>query len=461
MNRSFLTGFLLSFALSLIALQLYACPTDPTAKIVSPYAQYTCIGGTVSFDGKGSGTAVPPTGSYDGDNGDPQGGGNGINIYYWNYSDDSTWHQDGGTPDHTFNTAGYSYVYLYVRDNEGVLSSYTSCYVCVIRAESVTQDKTSACINETVTFTATTYPLYKTLGCAEWEKSYRENITDSWGSWTAVSGGGNTAILNTDTPGYYKYRVRNGSSDSWKESSEVTVIRAKIISTPEYVLVYTGDHSGSQPTRLAIASGEPKGGTFSWSYEQSGSGAIEFVDFTDDDSLPFSVQIAEIRGTAESSIWGDVLLKVKYTLSGKECEYAGTYLNVRRPNITSAIGGECHVEEGIKHYRNYYHVVYCQFGYFLEDTGIPFDEVVTPGGSDTGVTSTQYYGPDNYDDGEWYGGVAARDTLSCPAGAQNDAEFHQQLLGGGWLTTPEFDIYFQPSEAPYDPWPSIWKTEVP
>jgi hypothetical protein len=133
MNRNILIRIFISLALSFMTQQLYACKTVPTAKIVSPYTQYTCIGGSVSFDGKGSGT----TGSYDGDNGDPHGGGNGIVTYYWNYSDDSTWHEDGGTPSHTFNgPAGTYWVYLYVEDDEEVLSeTYDYCIVHVMKVE--------------------------------------------------------------------------------------------------------------------------------------------------------------------------------------------------------------------------------------------------------------------------------------------------------------------------------------
>jgi hypothetical protein len=69
--------------------QLYACKTKPTAKIVTPdNPHYVCFEGTVtiSFDGKGSGT----TGSYDGDNGIPNGGGNGITKYEWHYGDEES-----------------------------------------------------------------------------------------------------------------------------------------------------------------------------------------------------------------------------------------------------------------------------------------------------------------------------------------------------------------------------------
>jgi len=60
----------------------YGTNTEPTAKIVEPDDDvYIEPGDSVSFDGEGSGAATPPTGSYDGDNGDPKGGGNGISEF--------------------------------------------------------------------------------------------------------------------------------------------------------------------------------------------------------------------------------------------------------------------------------------------------------------------------------------------------------------------------------------------
>jgi len=307
-----------------------------------------------------------------------------------------------------------------------------------------------------LTFTAHVCPSGEPLDCIEWQKSHRAYSTDPWGAWAAASGGDNTAVLNTDTPGFYKYRAKNGSDDAWKESSVVTVVRAKIVEAPEYLLVYTGSHAGEQPTQNAIARGDPKGGTFSWSCEKSGTGDIEFVEFTDGlPGTPMAVQSAEIRGTAQSNNVGDVELKVTYTLDGTECEPTSTCLAVRRPKTTAATAGECH-EGGLKHHRKYYHVVYCQLGYFLDDLGIPFDEVVTPEGSGTGPGSTKYCEADKENNGEWFGGVAVPDALSCPADS-DDATYHQKLYGGGWLTTPEFNIYFQPMEE----WPSIWKEIAP
>jgi PKD repeat protein len=252
-----------------------------------------------------------------------------------------------------------------------------------------------------------------------------------------------------------KLRVTDDDGATDTDTCTVTVIRAKIVSSPYHLLVYTGSHAGDQPTRMAIASGEPKGGTFSWSYEKSGTGDIEFVEFFDGPPGNVSTQMAEIKGIAQSSVLYDVELKVTYTLDGTECEAASKYTTVRRPKTTTAYAGDWYIgPEDNKHYRKYYHVVACQFGYLLDDIGIPFDEVVTPECSWTSPGATNFHQPDCQGYGQWFGGVAVLDKLGCPPA--DHAEFHQQLLGGGWQTTPEFNIYFQPTGYP-PLCPTIWK----
>jgi len=105
-----------------------------------------------------------------------------------------------------------------------------TCDVYVVRVASVGEDKTVACANEEVEFTATPYPSGKSLCCIDedgWEKRYRANSGANWGDWESTEGGDNTAVLNTDTVGLYQYRARNGAGDTWdaeKESSEVNII---------------------------------------------------------------------------------------------------------------------------------------------------------------------------------------------------------------------------------------------
>ncbi|MHC4648016.1 MAG: hypothetical protein ACYTBJ_21360 [Planctomycetota bacterium] len=105
-----------------------------------------------------------------------------------------------------------------------------ACTVHIVGVQSVTVDKTLACINENVTFTANANPSGKALHCIEWQKRYRAKTTDPWGSWAGASGGDNTAVLNTSTLGYYQYRARNGLCDTWKPSPVVAVVGVEVVS---------------------------------------------------------------------------------------------------------------------------------------------------------------------------------------------------------------------------------------
>jgi len=102
-------------------------------------------------------------------------------------------------------------------------TSSKSKQVKVIGVSSVSEDKTKACVNEDITFTANPSPSGP-LDCINWEKRYKPDIASAWGSWTSVTGGDPDAVLNTSTAGYYQYRARNGSDDTWKESSQVSIV---------------------------------------------------------------------------------------------------------------------------------------------------------------------------------------------------------------------------------------------
>ena len=84
-------------------------------------------------------SAPAQTGSYDPDNGTPYGGGKGIDIYGWWYGYGNWDYSSGGTPSHTYDTAGMYWVDLYVYDDdEGTRSQYkASCRVYVVEVDKI------------------------------------------------------------------------------------------------------------------------------------------------------------------------------------------------------------------------------------------------------------------------------------------------------------------------------------
>ena len=143
MNRHFVTAVFIWVCLSLIASESYACKTPPTARIVSPDndPHYVCVGDSVIFNGIGSPTAQ--TGSYDFDNGSPDGGGHGITAYEWDFDDGYTGTE--GITSHTYLTASGEHGYrvtLEVTDDEdpSQRSTVGSCTVYVVEVWYVTED---------------------------------------------------------------------------------------------------------------------------------------------------------------------------------------------------------------------------------------------------------------------------------------------------------------------------------
>jgi hypothetical protein len=102
-----------------------------------------------------------------------------------------------------------------------------SVSIPVVVVSSVSKDKAIAGVSEDITFTANSNPSAKPFSSIEWQKRYRLNSSSSWEDWGSANGGDNTAVLNTTTAGLYQYRARNGSSDAWKESSEVAIVKVE------------------------------------------------------------------------------------------------------------------------------------------------------------------------------------------------------------------------------------------
>jgi len=211
MKGRFLIQVFILASFSILSGKCYSCgDKDPTAVISGGSdPRNVCVGETENFNG---------TSSYDNDE-----GGSFIVGYQWSCPGASVASPTASSTHITFGNYGSYTVTLTVTDDESATDNET-CQVYSIAVTSVNQDKTLACINEDVTFTAHANPSGKSLGCIEWQKRYRANSGDSWGDWGSASGGDNTAVLNTGTAGYYQYRARNGSEDSWKESSVVTIV---------------------------------------------------------------------------------------------------------------------------------------------------------------------------------------------------------------------------------------------
>lgn len=100
---------------------------------------------------------------------------------------------------------------------EEFTSTVTVVGVGSVNAEPVFADK---CKGESITFTATSTPGNKPLGCILWQRRHKTAAPGStWSEWMDVSGNSSSQILNTTSDaGYYQYRARNGSNDVWKES---------------------------------------------------------------------------------------------------------------------------------------------------------------------------------------------------------------------------------------------------
>lgn len=279
-NRRIFTAILGLLILSGLAGRSEACDSTPVAEIVSPSSGHTiCVGGSVSFDGKGTVTISPATGSYDPDNGYPYGGGRGITKYEWHYGDeapgDPYWHNDGGTTSHPYSVAKKYTVKLRVTDDDNPnKTKKTSCIVNVVKVQSVVGSPTLECVNKDVIFTAHPYPVETPplpLDCIEWQKQYKANAMDPWleANWTSASGTDASATLNTPTAGYYIYRARNGSDDEWQVSNEVRIIDGlTVLPGKDYVCV----NSTESFEAWACVGGSPSNVTSSATFTTSNIG---------------------------------------------------------------------------------------------------------------------------------------------------------------------------------------------
>lgn len=105
----------------------------------------------------------------------------------------------------------------------------SSCTVHVVKVDYVDASPANICIYESSTFTAHPDPADKLYYCVEWETSRRDNPSLPWSSWASPDPAdweqqGGSLVLTTCTAGQYRARARNGSCDTWQESTNTVTV---------------------------------------------------------------------------------------------------------------------------------------------------------------------------------------------------------------------------------------------
>jgi len=210
MKRNALTVFALSFAILIANRHCYATNTKPTPKIVEPNdPHYVKLGDSVSFDAEGSGTETPPTGSYDEDDGPPNGGGRGIDKYYWHFGDElpsEPWYNaNGATLSHTYESADKYYVSVKVTDGDDPCKADTlGCKVYVVEVEIDEPDDFPVYIglDAGLTLEASVSPATASGGTFSWSQ-----VSGPAGAGTFESGDVATTSFSADTVGTYTVQI--------------------------------------------------------------------------------------------------------------------------------------------------------------------------------------------------------------------------------------------------------------
>ena len=207
MNRRLLTAVFILACCFLVVGKSDACELPPIAVISNPYSQTVCVGCEVEFDGSTS---------YDQDE-----EGNSVEVYYWNYSVDSYCHEDGEEPNHVFNTAGYYGVYLYVEDDEEVMSeTYDSCVVYVVGANSIVEQGTTdegplyVCPDDTVNLEVKPNPSFASFPSGEPHWTIESEPNGSNASLNPSSGSATTTLSGITKLGEYVIKAQCGDSDT-------------------------------------------------------------------------------------------------------------------------------------------------------------------------------------------------------------------------------------------------------
>lgn len=117
MNRYILTIIMILSSMYVMSNKANACVNEVPIPGISNGTQYEDVGQNVYFEGYDY--------SYDPDDGEPYGYGNGITEWYWEIWDEYDNYVDemsGENPGYAFNTPGIYYVYLWVKRLSNIFS---------------------------------------------------------------------------------------------------------------------------------------------------------------------------------------------------------------------------------------------------------------------------------------------------------------------------------------------------
>jgi hypothetical protein len=331
---------------------------------------------------------------------------------------------------------------LDVRKSGTIMKKNINITVFNVNVDYVVSDKDIVEINENVLFTVVTDPPgYSYL--ASWS-----------GDGIPTSGSGETFTSYWESASSHEVKATIGSSN---KSKTIDVVGVDWLYFYNEILIYWGDHADETPTLLLSAFGHPSGGKYSWECSKTLGhiGEIQKVSQSTSDGIGYIT----VKGKHESDlITGDAKITVTYTVNGKSATKTG-FITVRRPASTTSNPGD--FDWSARTHRNYFHRVIDQFGLPINVTGIPCEEIVVVNygqRSSTSPGSTGTYSPElhpTFQYGTWTGGIAVKDILGGNTTRTYNSRYTQELIIGGYLTTPCYIIYIQPLED--SPWPCIWK----
>ena len=247
-------------------------------------------------------------------------------------------------------------------------------------------------------------------------------------------------------------RAKDSEIEGCYLDDTLTVVSVELTDVPdldEVCLLYTGsypdihpdegeDLHGTEPTHTFTAGGTPSGGEYLWEVEdRAGCGMLEILY----GEAASTVTLGGERASPETSEQGDAWFSVSYTLNGCTAK-ANHGWTVSKPTTIAAQEGAEEQEPMYLTQWSYFKIK-DQFGKDIEVAGIVcWEDLTRVYGhlSSEGYMSTQDY---EDDDGEYKGGIVARDHLQIGR-LLPDSRTHQTIYIGGWQVSPMYilDLYY-------------------